>query len=258
VIIQHTGVLHVVDARTFETEETINVPKLGRYSSRNRSASPTPIPAPAPTRGHISPPLPQPIQSYHPLRIPSAISALEDTFRVWGRSSASPHPAFPLPLHDQSMQTSDSLHSHRTRSAEDVVVIPPMGDQEIDSNLQALLDHHITIYRPRRSQSPTPAISRTQETGLRSPSSESVSSTASVVPTFVSSSSAMGHMSSHGNSSGTAGSYRRDSDDVDIAGVCFDPQGTSVYVGTTTGIAEWAVRGADKTWWTGERDEGWL
>jgi hypothetical protein len=44
---------------------------------------------------------------------------------------------------------------------------------------------------------------------------------------------------------GTVAEY----EDVDIAGTCFDPTGAFLYVGTTTGVAEWAVRGSEKRWW---------
>ncbi|KAF8980462.1 hypothetical protein BDQ17DRAFT_1549813 [Cyathus striatus] len=38
-------------------------------------------------------------------------------------------------------------------------------------------------------------------------------------------------------------------DDLDIAGVCFDPSGGWVYAGTTSGVVEWGMRGAGVRWW---------
>ena len=38
---------------------------------------------------------------------------------------------------------------------------------------------------------------------------------------------------------------------LDLAGVCFDPAGKHLYVGTKTGIVEWSVRGANKVWYSG-------
>ncbi|KAG1840734.1 WD40-repeat-containing domain protein [Suillus subalutaceus] len=38
-------------------------------------------------------------------------------------------------------------------------------------------------------------------------------------------------------------------EDVDIAGTCFDPTGGFLYVASTAGVAEWAVRGSEKRWW---------
>lgn len=42
--------------------------------------------------------------------------------------------------------------------------------------------------------------------------------------------------------------------DLDIAGVCFDPRGQSVYVASTRSIVEWKVRGAEMKFWP---SEGW-
>ena len=36
---------------------------------------------------------------------------------------------------------------------------------------------------------------------------------------------------------------------LDLAGTCFDPHGAWLYVASTTGIAEWGVRGGEKRWW---------
>ena len=39
-------------------------------------------------------------------------------------------------------------------------------------------------------------------------------------------------------------------EEQDIAGMCFDPTGTFVYVASVKGVAEWRVRGAEQRWWT--------
>jgi hypothetical protein len=44
-------------------------------------------------------------------------------------------------------------------------------------------------------------------------------------------------------------------DDLDLAGTCFDPSGRFLYVGSTEGVVEWSVRGAEKRWWS---EGGWL
>jgi hypothetical protein len=36
---------------------------------------------------------------------------------------------------------------------------------------------------------------------------------------------------------------------LDIAGTCFDPRGSWLYVASTAGIVEWGVRGGEKRWW---------
>jgi hypothetical protein len=40
-----------------------------------------------------------------------------------------------------------------------------------------------------------------------------------------------------------------DDDDLDLAGTCFDPSGGFVYIGSTAGVVEYCVRGAEKRWW---------
>jgi len=42
-------------------------------------------------------------------------------------------------------------------------------------------------------------------------------------------------------------------DDLDLAGLCFDPSGGFLYVASTDGVAEWSVRGAEKRWWSEAR-----
>jgi len=36
---------------------------------------------------------------------------------------------------------------------------------------------------------------------------------------------------------------------LDLAGTCFDPRGSWLYVASTAGIVEWGVRGGEKRWW---------
>jgi hypothetical protein len=43
-------------------------------------------------------------------------------------------------------------------------------------------------------------------------------------------------------------------EDLDLAGMCFDPSGAFIYVASVDGVAEWSVRGAEKRWWFGP---GW-
>ena len=39
-------------------------------------------------------------------------------------------------------------------------------------------------------------------------------------------------------------------DALDLAGVCYDPTGSHVYVGSSKGIVEYRIKGAEKTWWS--------
>ncbi|KAL0956729.1 hypothetical protein HGRIS_002850 [Hohenbuehelia grisea] len=43
--------------------------------------------------------------------------------------------------------------------------------------------------------------------------------------------------------------------ELDLAGTCFDPTGTRIYVASLRGIAEWRIRGAEKRWWS---SGGWV
>jgi len=43
-------------------------------------------------------------------------------------------------------------------------------------------------------------------------------------------------------------------EDLDLAGTCFDPSGAFIYVASVEGVAEWSVKGAEKRWWFGS---GW-
>ncbi|PFH47846.1 hypothetical protein AMATHDRAFT_6350 [Amanita thiersii Skay4041] len=47
------------------------------------------------------------------------------------------------------------------------------------------------------------------------------------------------------NGGGAAG------DELDLAGVCFDPSGAKVYVASAKSVVEWSLKGADKRWWSG-------
>jgi hypothetical protein len=38
-------------------------------------------------------------------------------------------------------------------------------------------------------------------------------------------------------------------DNLDLAGTCFDPTGSYIYVGSVKGVVEYRVRGAEKRWW---------
>ncbi len=42
--------------------------------------------------------------------------------------------------------------------------------------------------------------------------------------------------------------------ELDLAGVCFDPSGSRLYVASTKSVAEWHVRGSEKRWWS---DDDW-
>ncbi|KAJ8516621.1 hypothetical protein ONZ45_g6092 [Pleurotus djamor] len=281
VFTEHTSLVHVVDARTFEAEEVIQMPTP-------RSASiPTPMPRPA-TPVHVprsrSPaPLPRP---------PMIVLALEDTFRI----SSSHNPNDSNRRWDGRSAESSGHHD------DDVVVIPPLGDREMEHDVQALLGQHgirarqfaddaepemTTSYAPYRG--PTDEDMEVDELesdclSSHTPSRSSSPSPSTHIPTQASparhtlsppqNSGTPARRSRHrlhthqqtqsdyqrGNRSRTPNPYElfehEDRDyGLDLAGICFDPSGEHFYVASSNGVAEWSVRGAEKRWWV---DKNWI
>lgn len=197
--------------------------------------------------------------------------ALEDTFRIptTSRTSISP-PRWRSSRLRNRTDTDDDL--------EGIVVIPPLGDPAMESEVRQLLGRHgirtrhsetteesqqspygpgyeaydtdeqeqrerenieaeimevdelesdcITSSTPSRSSSPPPsqrAHTQIQPTLLRA------------IPRY---------QSWRERQQATVRN-----DDLDLAGMCFDPSGRSLYVASVDGIAEWAVKGAEKKWW---------
>ncbi|KAK0229276.1 hypothetical protein EDD85DRAFT_974320 [Armillaria nabsnona] len=203
---EHTSLLPVVDAHTFETEEIIHVPGFP-------SATP-------------------PVTSYKVFEPPPPPSSfmfmvLEDTFHIPSMS--------PL-INDE----------------DNLVVIPPLGNRQVENDVQTLLDpvdfyyggtndHQggdddmevdelesdcISSHTPSHSSSPSPSVH------------------ISVPSRYPSFSPQCGH------NERSLGTPPQDEDNhLDIAGTCFDPSGAYIYVATMESVAEWSVNGAEKRWW---------
>lgn len=237
---QHTSFLHVIDARTFETEQIVRIPSVPT-TRRPSPAQPLRMRrrpnayqsnVPSYTYGRS-----RPMMRHNTVRPPPpppfVVLALEDTFRIsssWDQNSP------PSPIDE-----------------EDIVIIPPLGDPQVEDDVQTLLGHHnihsrhsddfdrdyepsedmdvdelesdcISSHTPSRSSSPSPSVHI--GTSLATPRGRSQSEDAMAV--F--------------------------EGDPDIAGTCFDPSGGYIYVATTDGITEWEVSGAEKRWW---HDSDW-
>ncbi|TBU45726.1 hypothetical protein BD309DRAFT_859683 [Dichomitus squalens] len=301
---QHTSLLHVIDARTFETEEIVRLPNFESPSlyqpppsARPRSTSPTLRSSTTRSSTSSSDPLAPP-------RIVLFSGALEDTFRI--------------PSSDSPFTWRTSRRARRLASRDDVspeedpesiLVIPPLGDREVENDVRRLLGRHgmrrtavldpetdpreplesatataseggrdregdemdvdelesdcVSSHAPSRAGSPAPAsqmslqssgtralellrsrptlLARRESSGPYAASRWGVSSSAS-------SSSARRHRRGTGQGRDPRG--EEGEEEQDIAGVCFDPTGTFVYVASAKGIAEWRVRGAEQRWWT--------
>nr|GAT47416.1 predicted protein [Mycena chlorophos] len=164
---EHTSLVHVVDAWTFEREEVVQMP------------------------------------TYQPLRSPETSSAasilrtLEETFRV-----------------------------HEADGEDEVLVIPPLGDHNVEQEVRRVLQEHglRSRMRPRFHEQQQQAAHSHPFSHAHSPSPE---------PPYT---------SLPDNSLAT---------EPDLAGACFDPSGAYVYAASKVGVAEWKVRGAEKRWWSG-------
>jgi len=300
---EHTSLLHVVDARTFETEEIIQVPTI---------VNPIPSdvhPPQVPTQPHRQSRIPliphrhtlspQRINSTPPPRYvaprrngyqahPQIVQALGDTFRIYSPysapSSISDSTWRALRMNDPSVPEEDYR---------DILVIPPLGDREVESDVQALLGGHGIRTRQQRSHdhdhdedpntgsthgdyeyTPSPVYpssrrSRDDEMEIdelesdcissRTPSRSSSPSPSTHVPTMRSPSSGRLSLPPNSSSASRTGSVSRlevgYEDNLDIAGTCFDPSGEYIYVASKEAVVEWSVAGADKRWWF---ENGWM
>ncbi|KAH9942744.1 hypothetical protein B0H21DRAFT_750157 [Amylocystis lapponica] len=275
---EHTSQVHFVDARTFDQEEIVRVPNFEAYA----------LPSPQPRPRSVSPPrtgslaaaamsteaLPLP-----PPRIVLFSGALEDTFRIPDLSPRwRPRPS-------RRVLSREDLAEDE---ADSIVVIPPLGDREVEDDVRRLLGRH--GLQTRRTESVDREWVREDGAGwehleeagegemdVDELESDCFSShTPSRAPSPVSAAPPMSRsldmlraprpsLLVRRESSGpyiarqTPGASRRhrralQADvipdvDQDLAGVCFDPSGTCVYVASTRGVAEWKVRGAEQRWW---------
>lgn len=199
---KHTSLLHVIDARTFETEETIHVPH-----------APTPPPPPPASQSTSHPLLTR--RNSPPTPSSYMFMALEDTFRI----------------------------SSREDDDADLVVIPPMGDRDVENDVQVLLAGHGLRVRQRFHSTNVEDV-------------DELDCVSSHAPSRSSSPSPSAHLGSQYAVSPPLPPRTQSSVDegLDIAGVCFDPTGGWLYAATTESVAEWGISGAEKRWWF---DDGW-
>lgn len=263
---------------------TFEQPQLYHSSSssttRPRSTSPTP--RSSVTRSSAS------TESLPPPRIMLFSGALEDTFRI------------PATRHARR-RFSRSREDVDTEDDAEIVVIPPLGDREVENDVRRLLGRHgvrtrstvldaetdprepldgagdgirdregdemdvdelesdcLSSHAPSRAGSPAPASQLSLQSAGTRPL-ELLRSRPTLLARRESSgpyaASRWGVSSSrrHRRHAGTSREMDRDRDDAeeeqDIAGMCFDPSGTFVYVASVKGVAEWRVRGAEQRWW---------
>ncbi|KAH9847650.1 WD40-repeat-containing domain protein [Lenzites betulinus] len=265
---EHTSLLHVVDARTFETEEIVRMPNFDSPAyrqpapSRPRSTSPV---ARAMTRG-------PPPEVPPDLRRTGLFTALEDTFRIPTSDSSNTTNGWRVARRVRQLRSRDDPATEDDQ--DNIVVVPPLGDHEVDSTVRRLLARrHTTLVDPESD--PREPLDSAGDAGeemdvdeLESDciSSRAPSRSASPAPSsqLVQHSSGPYAGASRWGPASSASSSSRPrrrptgerwvddwaDDELDLAGVCFDPSGTFVYAASVKGVAEWRVRGAEQQWWS--------
>lgn len=191
----------------------------------------------------------------------STMAALEDTFRIPSISPSSRRRG--------SRRTTPGVAD----DSDDLVVIPPLGDRDVELDVHTLLgrhgirtrpanasegadEHHLEYYR-RRASTEDPDGEAMDVDGLErdcvtpsrstspSPSANIGGGLSTRFPTF----------SPPARTIARAEERQREREaNLDIAGVCFDPSGRWIYVATTESVSEWSIRGGEKRWWV---DNGW-
>ncbi|KDQ53248.1 hypothetical protein JAAARDRAFT_439184 [Jaapia argillacea MUCL 33604] len=150
---EHTSLLHVIDAKTFETEEVIRVPSTNARpapSIRPRSRSPPPrYPLPASSSSRLTsgsgfpPPLPRVVLFNGGHRVPSPIPSWRPR---WRPSSA---------VRATANRVDEYLNVNEGVDEEGVVVIPPLGDRTEEEDVRALLGRHGLRARAAREIEPS-------------------------------------------------------------------------------------------------------
>ncbi|PCH42108.1 hypothetical protein WOLCODRAFT_137703 [Wolfiporia cocos MD-104 SS10] len=276
---EHTNLLHVIDARTFEKEEIVRMPAFEAPPQRPRSVSP------GSTRSSthaIEAPPPPP-------RMFLFSGALEETFRIPSDTST----------HRRARLGSRRVRSRDDISADDdvdgIVVIPPLGDRQVENDVRRLLGRHgmrtrgtvldseqlredapgdgdpgdgvgedemdvdelesdcFSSHTSSRAGSPAPVPAQQASSGTR-PDYLRAMRTGVLARRESAGPYAMPRRPSGLSRRHWRSSQVEDTEDQDLAGTCFDPTGACVYVASSHGIAEWTVRGAEQRWWT---DPSW-
>ncbi|KAI5897993.1 uncharacterized protein SCHCODRAFT_02610813 [Schizophyllum commune H4-8] len=303
---EHRDLVHVVDARTFETEEIIRVPsypslaspkaRMDLYSRRSTPGSSqshtppythdsslrSPQTSPGPHRlSFTSSPYPSPPGPSFVTRtrrpnvrstpVPRVRQALQDGFRV-ALSPDNPTPFSP-PRSPRSPRSAVRSIRQALRAwdseRDDVVIIPTLGDSEIDNPVRNFLrystqdradefEHYMQVDEEDCASSDDgnepPASGERAADEYDSRDSYHDRSHVVYAPVTYGEE---GHvydenltlLDEHSDLTLMGEEIEDDDDNVDITGICFDPSGKHMYVASMHGVGEWSVRGADKHWW---------
>jgi hypothetical protein len=209
----------------------------------------------------------------------------DSTWRTLLGTSRSPPPAPQSTL--RTREEEDVPDTMWQSDFDDIVVIPSLGNSQEESEIHALLQMHgMTTMQSRPNLRPEEneeeddemdgSVRRRPMSWMRDSAMEvdelesdcttSHANSRSSSPRMWQArsrrtSGAQGSREEHeaDEKEGDCGASRQEKElqylnDLDIAGVCFDPRGQSVYVASTRSIVEWKVRGAEMKFWP---SEGW-
>ncbi|KAF8839641.1 hypothetical protein BDN67DRAFT_969753 [Paxillus ammoniavirescens] len=278
---EHTNLLHVIDARTFETEEVIRMPSVAR-----REASPLASPRAPSLSSRLSDPSrssPAPPSLRQVAQPPRTMRAVEEAFRV----NPTPDRSTWRPSHHIVRRRDGS--DNEDYAYDEVVLIHTLADNVVGDiresfarpGFRARLPHRTeTQSQPRGSSgmhvysgndvqgeereedhmdidepetdciSRAPSRSSSPPPSLRLPLQPSPSPSRSITHSRYSNTR---HSSRPGRRTITRDGVTTEqvvpNSDLDIAGTCFDPSGGFIYVATTDSVSEWAIRGGEKRWW---------
>lgn len=248
-------------------------PVLETMPIRPRSTSP-PMP---PNVGY-----PSAIRSSPPPRIVVFSGALEDTFRISSTSETRPNSR----RRTVGRRLRGREEVNPDEDVDGIVVIPPLGDPQVEDDVRRLFnqqglrtrsavldrgqirdstsaerdrdmpddDDAMDVDEPESdcfsshtpSRAPSPALPQSPPAPSRSSEHLRVSR-----PGPLARRESSGPYSVRRLTRRTRRAERTELDmDVDLAGACFDPTGSSIYVASVKGVAEWTVRGAEQRWWT--------
>ena len=201
---------------------------------------------------------------------PQVVEALGDTFRISASNSSGPRTSL------SSMRMRSRLRNRADTEADEdtepFIMIPALGDAAVENEVRQLLDRHglRTVGSSSDNQSSYGRDYRSTVEGEQERAQERDSMEVDELESDC--------IDSHAPSRAASPMpptriplrispppmripsprqqprlQRRPTvrkDDLDIAGLCFDPSGGFVYVASVDGVAEWSIRGADKRWWS--------
>lgn len=227
---QHTSLIHVIDARTFETEEILHMPAFSSpVPARSAPMSPRrygAVPVPAPVSPSVS------ATHHHPSAQATAhiMRTLEDTFRIASATGGAHGDA-------------------------DVLVIPPLGDRAVDREVRRMLGHPGFRIEEADNEDGRGDQMDVDADGDRERDGDVARAHRHPYVRGYAEQDGEEDREDDEDDGCVGAASRRENAEAEVeternlAGACFDPSGAFIYVASDAGVAEWGVRGAEKRWW---------